>query len=890
MGIGPAAAFAHPSVSGAAPAPGLIAPRSPDAIVISLSEPAAPRGSSISLTAPNGARVLLGKVRAGAGGRTLSAGVPSGGLRSAVYAVRWRALGEDGHVVSGGWSFGVAGADGKAPPGAAALEGAAGGTRGDSQAGLEGPLRVGMRWLGIVAAAFLLGGRLLARRDGTYAERWRRLAPRAWAAVVVAAFTDALTVAATGAGGFDTSLLTASASGKVALVRLLLVALLTLLAAFPSRFLAWTVGAAGVLTTYALEGHALSSGSGLTTAFQIAHSLSAGIWLGGLLLLALAARGAEPGALRAGARAFAPLAAVAFAISVGTGLPVAFREVGDWYFLRWSDYGRVVILKAGFVLLVGLAGAVTWWLARRGRIRARLLRGEAVLLAAVVALAAVLGGLAQGRGQPLPAERGTLLPGPAFATAVARAGSTRLTLAPARKGANVVTVEGKASRLDLSCPACRGAPRRTLALSRRAPGAPLWASVDLPSDGNWYATIPGASPVLLRSGVPEAPGAPPVNVLAVADLSGPDGVRCRSHLLGLELAISRLNASGGLDGGRKVAPLVLDDGGDPARAAALASRALGDGDKPVALVPCGGASGPALEAASKAGVPSIVGDPGVPVLPTARTFRLAADPRADGFALGRYVAGSIAPGARAKTVRVLPAADAQGARRLSGLREGLRGSGLHLTQMSREDLRAPSLAAVLNPRHTTALIADVPLAAALRTLGTGRLGIPVAPVLASERVLTEDLVTGAGAIGRVGAVQGTSSVGTQSRDAIAYSGALPVLYQGERPTLDGLRGYVAGLALREGVRDGTGAASIARRLTRPAPFTDALVAPWRSDLPAAGSQRLALIRPNFLPAQLIPTSAGGETYEGRYFSDGTWAPLGSQLYGPSLRVPLPPLP
>ena len=155
-GIGPAAALAHPVVSGAAPAPGLITPRSPTSIAISLSEPAAPRGSSITLTAPSGARVVLGRVRAGGGGRTLSASVPVGGLRSAVYAVRWRALGEDGHQVSGGWSFGVAGAGGKAPPGAARLEGAAGGVRGDTSAGLEGPVRIGMRWLGIVGAALSL--------------------------------------------------------------------------------------------------------------------------------------------------------------------------------------------------------------------------------------------------------------------------------------------------------------------------------------------------------------------------------------------------------------------------------------------------------------------------------------------------------------------------------------------------------------------------------------------------------------------------------------------------------------------------------------------------------------------------------------------------------------
>jgi hypothetical protein len=177
----------------------------------------------------------------------------------------------------------------------------------------------------------------------------------------------------------------------------------------------------------------------------------------------------------------------------------------------------------------------------------------------------------------------------------------------------------------------------------------------------------------------------------------------------------------------------------------------------------------------------------------------------------------------------------------------------------------------------------------LRRLGAGRVRVAVAPVLGSERVLSESFVRAAGGIGRLGAVQGTSSVGTQSRDAIAYAGTVGVLYQGERPTLEGLRGYATGLALIDGVRDGTGADQIAHRLTRPAPFTDALVAPWRSDAPAAGSPRLAVVGPTFLPATLIPASTGGETYSGRYFADGAWRPLGSELYGPSLRAPVPPL-
>src|SRR3954468_4617547 len=184
LGIGPAAALAHPVLSGAAPTPGLVSPQPPHSVVLSLSEPASAGGSAISVVAPNGARVRLGHVRASRDGGTLSATVPHT-LDSAVYAVRWRALGQDGHVVSGSWSFGLAGAAGNAAAGASQLTGAGGDTRGSQQAGLEGPVRVGMRWLGIVGAAFLLGGLALLSRSRGLVGAWRRLAPRAWAALVV---------------------------------------------------------------------------------------------------------------------------------------------------------------------------------------------------------------------------------------------------------------------------------------------------------------------------------------------------------------------------------------------------------------------------------------------------------------------------------------------------------------------------------------------------------------------------------------------------------------------------------------------------------------------------------------------------------------------------------
>src|SRR5205085_2894078 len=93
--------------------------------------------------------------------------------------------------------------------------------------------------------------------------------------------------------------------------------------------------------------------------------------------------------------------------------------------------------------VVALFALFAWWRSRGDGApgpRSPLLGAEAAAVVVVVALAATLSGIAQGRGQPLPAERGTLFPGPALATALLPKANSPVGLFPARKGANVVTV------------------------------------------------------------------------------------------------------------------------------------------------------------------------------------------------------------------------------------------------------------------------------------------------------------------------------------------------------------------------------------------------------------------------------------------------------------------
>jgi methionine-rich copper-binding protein CopC/putative copper export protein len=912
MGIGPAAVWAHPLLISATPQPGVVAHASPADISLAFTEKAVPRGSRIRLFAPDGRRLPVSPIAASVGGRTLSV-APRGKLESAVYRVLWSALGEDGHLVSGAFEFGVAGAKGQAPPGVEKLSPAGGGRGAESAAG-DGFETVIGRWLGILAASLLLSAAVLRRRlrrhgaDDEDTAILPQLAPVIWVLLAMAALEGVLSAASQGTGGkLDAQLLTASVTGVSELVRFGLVLVLSLLLALTTqrrrgRDLLYGAGGFAVLLTYGLSGHVLSFPSVGSLIVQAAHVVAAGLWLGGVIVLALlAARGRVR--LLDGARAFAPVAGTALLVAGVTGVLAAVREVHRWYFLRWSGYGHVVIIKTAVVAVVSVAGLIAWWRSRGEHAPGpprRLLRAEALGVVAVLALATTLSGLAQGRGQPLPAQKGTLFPGPALVTALFSKANAHVAVAPARPGANVVAVsiapgqpQPRAVSVRLSCGCTAARVRATL----QAHGDPTWsAPVTLPKDGTWYAyvTVDGrtAPPEQISVGIPDAPGAPAAQVLAVADLTGPGAERCRANIIGLELALARLNANGGVDGGHKVAPLVLDSGGTAAGAAAAARRGLRS--HPIALAgACGTGGAAAVAAAARTGAPSIVSDPSVDPTPAPNAFRLAADPYAQGVAFGQLVRNRIlaasVPGVR--TVRLDAGDDAQGRRLEAGVRAGLRPAsavkGMPVTPGpapklvvvepgSLARLSEDALARVLDRRQTAALVLDGPSAGGPDAGAVARLGaargttLTPPPILTSERVLSETYVERAGALGRIGAIQGVTEVSTSTPDAELYQAAVPALFRGDFGSLDGLRGYAGGLALIDALRAGTKAREMISSLEHPQVFTDALLSPWAARRPGYGEPFVLPLQPQFLSANLLPTQAGGEQGDSEYFQSGSW--------------------
>jgi methionine-rich copper-binding protein CopC/putative copper export protein len=912
LGGGAAPASAHPIPIQATPEPGVVTQKADTSVSIALSEPAVARGSHVRVFGPAGRTIAVGPVRASAGGRVLTV-KPRRALASAVYVVRWSALGNDGHIVTGSFRFGVAGTNGVAPPGAAALTGA-GERPGIDQAVDDDGLRVLGRSLGILAASTLLGGLLLVRRlrrGGEFADSTSTslisLYPMAWLLVAVSATAGVISGATSGSsGGFDPGLLLAVPTAVADLVRLILVAVVSVILVAVRRrgdvFVesAYLGGALAVLATYAISGHALSEPSFLAILGILVHVLAASVWLGGVGAIAFATIRSKID-VRVALRAYAPIAVRALGLAILTGVLVAIREVGHWYFLRWSDYGRVVLIKTLFVLIIVVIGAAAWRRAGAGRSARSLIRLELVGVLVVLGLAVTLAGQEQGREQPLPAQDGSLFAGPAVGTVFFGESDASVGLAPARTGANVITVgvapesrEPRTVSVRLTSPA-RGAKIRVLHLQRH--GGRTWsAPVALKTPGRWFAQVKfngrTTPKVPLQVGVPRAPGSTPIDVLAVADLTGPAAERCRAHIIGLELALARINAEGGLDGGRKVAPLVLDSGGTAVGATKAAARGLAA--KPIASAgTCGTGGSSAVGAIARAGVPNVVGDPAVDPVDVPRVHRLAADPYVQGVAFGQLVQGRILPAGQpgVRVIRVAASDDVQGRRLVAGLRVGLKNESIPpgypaltgpaptIVRLKPGELAALSdadLTQVLDIRRTSALIIDEPDAGGADTRAIERIGasrgqdLLPPPVLLSERVLSESVVRAAGALGRIGAVQGVSEVSTNTRDAALYQAAVPVLYRGEIASIDGLRGYATGLALRDALREGITADDIGIGLNAPKVFTDALLAPWSRRIPGAGSPNVVAVQPQFIAPTLVPTSAGGEAKDTEYFPQGGW--------------------
>jgi copper transport protein len=206
----------------------------------------------------------------------------------------------------------------------------------------------------------------------------------------------------------------------------------------PAIVAAAAVCAVGLIGTWTLTDHSRTGVQPwLGVPMASVHLLAMTLWFGGLLLLLTCVLVRPHASLEPVVPRFSRFALPCFAVLGATGLYLAWRQVGTFPALPQTDFGKLLLLKAGIVAaIVGLA-----YLSRRavagsrGDLERRLrvsVAGEAFLGIAVLGVTATLVNTAPARVSYVDPVH-TTVAGPA-ATRV------QVSVNPAKQGANVVDV------------------------------------------------------------------------------------------------------------------------------------------------------------------------------------------------------------------------------------------------------------------------------------------------------------------------------------------------------------------------------------------------------------------------------------------------------------------
>jgi copper transport protein len=324
------------------------------------------------------------------------------------YTVRWHVLSEDGHVVSGVFTFGVRA---KAPLPTEAF-------------GSSGPTRTEhvVRWAYFLSLALLLGGlgfRLLIGRGELPAPAEKRfylltgLGVVATLEVGILAFMlraeDALQLPFGRLLYGDLSSIANDTRFGIAFIVMTLgyafvAAFLFLAWLTDRRFLLWPAFLLGIglASGLSLSGHsAVDPGSSWRSELaDWAHLSAAALWVGGLVQLAFVVWPQAPALRRDAFLRFSRFASVLIAIVLGAGVYLSIVRLPQLSDLWTAGYGRVLLVKLALVSLALTWGALHHFVARPalergegGPVLSRLprsLAGESVVGMAILLAAAVL--------------------------------------------------------------------------------------------------------------------------------------------------------------------------------------------------------------------------------------------------------------------------------------------------------------------------------------------------------------------------------------------------------------------------------------------------------------------------------------------------------------------
>lgn len=431
----PVTASAHSLLVSSDPSAGQRLATGPGVVVLEFDEPLNTSLSTASVTDPTGHQwrgMVTGSLEIRISVQTNVQGT---------YAVDWTSVSlDDGHHISGSFTFDVGGSPAAPEAGASTVQ----------TAPQVSDVLLGIgRWVEALALLALLGQlllRLLAQRlpQLPWVRARLALAPAALAFGLIVVVAGAAVASGGLSGAGFLAFFTAIPSGPARLARLVFEGLATIAAWRGSATIwLWTGGALGAV---AASGHAAAvtpAWWGIT--IDSVHLGAAGLWAGGISALATQR---PPGGWRSiEARRllvrFSPVALAAFAITVAAGVLDAVLQLGSLAALVGTPYGRVLLAKMALIGTMLPLSFIAW---RRRRPRPRF---ETAIAACVVAAAALLASFpsppteaAQQAAQRAAATPSQGLPGSGDVTLAAGAGTVLVgvSLEPGRPGANRVLV------------------------------------------------------------------------------------------------------------------------------------------------------------------------------------------------------------------------------------------------------------------------------------------------------------------------------------------------------------------------------------------------------------------------------------------------------------------
>jgi len=449
---GPAAA--HATLVDTDPAQGEVLEEAPERVVLTFDE--AVRGVPDAVQVFDADGVLV-PATAAVRGDELEV-VPDEPLGEGTTVIAWKVVSEDGHPISGSLTFSVgAPTTGfTAPP-----------TEPASPPDVPMALTVvrGVGYVGLLLATGLVCFVTLFLSPRPPAARRRPVVVARWAAAVTAvAWPATLPLTALYLLDGDAGSLTRGSTwtslplreyavpAAVVLGVGLAVVLVGTQPPGPRRRVAALLAAGVGIVAPALTGHTrAASPEALVVAADALHLVAGSVWLGGLVGLALAwpALQGQAGAAAEVLARFSGAAAGVLVALVATGSVLAWRILGSWSALLDTTYGRLLLVKIGFVLVaVAIAAWNRWSLLprvqragrrdaeRAGRPVVRSVAVEAgVLLVALMITGALVDTSPQAEATTAAASD------PSVRTATLGDIEVTATLTPRTRGPNTITVQ-----------------------------------------------------------------------------------------------------------------------------------------------------------------------------------------------------------------------------------------------------------------------------------------------------------------------------------------------------------------------------------------------------------------------------------------------------------------